>query len=198
MCGWNTVDSLWCPSGDSFLQKSPVLHHRRPQLCWICHTFGTNLHRISMSSPITVDGSWLNLWETSAISSHTSHWLSFVAKSRNNIKSRDWWRRECPCSSVAQWKRTVYGQELVVLLAFAIMTPSGLPPFVAWLVCTRIIMSASSWVQRANSSRSIMWLLVKSSFDINDHILSLFLRKMRQLDGIFHLFDTLHLTNVLA
>ena len=37
-------------------------------------------------------------------------------------------------------------------------------------------MSASLWIQRANSSRSIMWLLVKSSFDINYHILSLFLR----------------------
>ena len=59
-------------------------------------------------------------------------------------------------------------------------------------------MSASSWVQRANSSRSIMWLLVKSSFDINDHILSLILRKMRQLDGVLHLFATLHLANVLA
>ena len=38
-----------------------------------------------------------------------------------------------------------------------------------------------------------MWLLVKFSFDINDHILSLFVRKMCQLDGILHLFDTLHL-----
>ena len=65
--------------------------------------------------------------------------------------------------------------------------------------CTKIIMSASSYrVQRANSSKPIMWLLLKSSFDINDHILSLFLRKMRQLDRILHLFDTLHLTNVLA
>ena len=64
--------------------------------------------------------------------------------------------------------------------------------------CTKIIMSASSYrVQRANSSKPIMWLLLKS-FDINDHILSLFLRKMRQLDRILHLFDTLHLTNVLA
>ena len=42
------------------------------------------------------------------------------------------------------------------------------------------------------------WNTVDTSFDINDHILSLFLRKMRQLDGILHLFDTLHLTNVLA
>ena len=43
-----------------------------------------------------------------------------------------------------------------VSLAFAIRTPSGLPPFVAWLVCTKIIVSASSWVQRVNSSRSII------------------------------------------
>ena len=44
-----------------------------------------------------------------------------------------------------------------------------------------------------------MWLLVKFSFDINDHIiLSLFLRKMCQFDGISHLFDTLHLTSVFA
>ena len=43
-----------------------------------------------------------------------------------------------------------------------------------------------------------MWFLVKYSFDINGHILSLFLRQMRQLDGILHLFDTLHLTHVLA
>ena len=43
-----------------------------------------------------------------------------------------------------------------------------------------------------------MGLLMKSSFDINDHILSLVLGKTRQLDGILYLFDTLHLTNVLA
>ena len=44
-----------------------------------------------------------------------------------------------------------------------------------------------------NSSRLIMWLLVKFSFDINDHIiLSMFLKKMRQFDGSLHLFDTLH------
>ena len=89
-------------------------------------------------------------------------------------------------------------QIMSVSLAFAIRTPSRLSPFVAWLVWAKIIVSASSWVQMANSSRSIMWLLVKSSFDINVHFLSLFLRKMRQLDGSLHLFDTLHLTNVLA
>ena len=43
-----------------------------------------------------------------------------------------------------------------------------------------------------------MWLLVKSFVDINDHILSLFLRTMRLLDGTLNLFDTLHLTHVLA
>ena len=43
-----------------------------------------------------------------------------------------------------------------------------------------------------------MRFLVKSSFDINGHILSLFMRQMRQLDRILHLFDTLHLTHVLA
>ena len=41
-----------------------------------------------------------------------------------------------------------------------------------------------------------MWLLVKSSFDINDHILSLFLGTMRQLDGILYLF--VHPTHVVA
>ena len=43
-----------------------------------------------------------------------------------------------------------------------------------------------------------MWFMVKSSFDINGHILSLFLRQKRQLAGILHLFDTLYLTHVLA
>ena len=57
-------------------------------------------------------------------------------------------------------------------------------------------MYAASWVQSANSSRSIVWLLVKSSSDINDHILSPILRKMRQLDGILPLFYTLHITDV--
>ena len=73
----------------------------------------TNLHKISMSSAITVHGNWLNLWKKSVISSHTSHLLSFVAEGRHNIKSCDCWRRECPCSSVAQWRRTVHGQESI-------------------------------------------------------------------------------------
>ena len=70
----------------------------------------TNVHKISMSSSITVDGNWLNLWKTSVISSHL---LSFVAEGRHNIKSRDWWRHECPCSAVAQWRRTVHGHEAI-------------------------------------------------------------------------------------
>ena len=40
---------------------------------------------------------------------HT-HLLSFVAEGRHNIKTRDWRRRECPCSSKAQWSRTAHGQ----------------------------------------------------------------------------------------
>ena len=70
----------------------------------------TNLHKISISSSITVDGNWPYLWKTSVISPHASHPLSFVAEGRHNIKA---WRRECPCSSVAQWRRTVHGQESI-------------------------------------------------------------------------------------
>ena len=73
----------------------------------------TNLHKIPMSSSITVDGNWPNLWKTSVISSHTLHLLSLVAEGRHNIKSRDWWRRECPCLSELQWRRTVHGQESI-------------------------------------------------------------------------------------
>ena len=43
-----------------------------------------------------------------------------------------------------------------------------------------------------------MWLLLKSSFDINNHIISLFLRKIRQRDEILNLLKTINLTNVFA
>ena len=212
------------------VKTSLVLHHWRPQLCWICHEYIQT--QTSPTSPchrqlLTVDWIWLNLWKISVISSHT-HLLSFVAKGRHNITPRYWWRRECPCSSMAQWRRTVHGHEsissddlcqkkftaavdqspgeltsywllsamkrMLVSLFFTIRTHQGfrLVSHASWYV------RRSSWVQTANLSRSIVWLLVKSSFDNNNVILSLSLRKMCQLDAILKLFDTLHLTHVLA
>ena len=107
------LEYCWCSSGDSSLWTSPILHHRALSCAGPVIHSDTNLHKITMSSSITVEGNWLNLWKTSVISSHTSHLLSFVAEGRIYIKSRDWWRRECPCSSVAQWRRTVHGQESI-------------------------------------------------------------------------------------
>ena len=126
-----------------------------------------------MSSSITVGGNLHSLRKTSVISSHTSHFLSFVAEGRHNITL---WRRECPCSSVIQCRLTVHGQESISSADLDQRHFSAAvdqenwhhtdycekwPPFVACLECTKIFVSASSWVQRTSSSRSFVRLLVK-------------------------------------
>ena len=68
-----------------------------------------NLSKISMSVQLL-------LMETDLICrrhqlSHHIHHIFFPLSQRQNIKSRDWCGSECPCSSVAQWMRTVHGQE---------------------------------------------------------------------------------------
>ena len=68
-------------------------------------------------------------------------------------------------------------KRMLVSLAVAIGTPSGLPPVVPRLVYMYEDHRVRLLIQRANWSRSIMWLLAKSYFDIKDHILSLFFEK---------------------
>ena len=114
------LEYFWVTSYDARLMTAPCKHL---QSCMVdalscagpaIHSH-TNLTKISKSSSIAADGNWLNLSKTSVSSSHTSqcHLLFFVAEGRRKIKSFDWWRRECPCSSVAQCRRTIHGQESI-------------------------------------------------------------------------------------